>query len=143
MEVENALNMSNKAKLLKMYSVTGLSFFYRWYSLCGFDPVNDLVIDPMHVVLNMTKNKLELLLGRGQEQPVINQLELADALRCLWTPELRNGCVPTLTASSDQLHLGNRKTEEFIKFVKVSPFVLHSLIPKTNYDCFLLLHRIC
>lgn len=44
-EVENTLTMSHKAELSKKYGVTGVSVFYRWYSLCGFDPVNDLVID--------------------------------------------------------------------------------------------------
>ena len=34
------------------------------------------------------------------------------------------------------------KKKEFIKFVKVAPCILHSIIPKQQYDYFVLLHRI-
>ena len=37
---------SMKHELSKKY---GASIFYKWYHLCKFDPIRDLVIDTMHV----------------------------------------------------------------------------------------------
>ena len=73
--------------------------------------------------------------------------ELAYALSCVpWTSEFKDGQLPVVTGLCDHSckhHLGHRKTEEFIKFVKVAPCILHSVIPKQQYDCFVLLYRIC
>ena len=147
MEIENAITKSSRAELCKEYGITGVSAFYRWYTLCRFDPVRDFVIDTMHVVLNLARNELELLLGRDdgiRKENLINRPKLADALRYVkWTPELKNGRIPAITATSDPHHLGHWKTEEFVKFLKVAPFVLHTITSKPHYKCFLLLHRIC
>ena len=79
-EVDNAATASQKAALCKEYGITGVSIFYKWYNLCKFDPVKDLVID-MHVVLNLARNELEILLGRGnteKQRSIVNRSQLAD-----------------------------------------------------------------
>lgn len=79
LEVENAINKTNQAELSKLYGITGVCIFYKWYALCGFDPVNDLSIDTMHIVLNLVRSELELLLMTSNEDgsPVINRTSLA------------------------------------------------------------------
>ena len=100
-EVDNAFTTSRK-ELSKQYGVTVL---YRWFFLCKFDPVNDLVIDVMHVILNLVRTELELLLGRGNqldESRVVNRSKLADALKYVpWISELKDGRLPTIIGYSD------------------------------------------
>ena len=144
------MTKSRKKELSKQYGVTGVSVLYRWYFLCKFDPVNDLVIDVMHVILNLVRTELELLLGRGNqldESRVVNRSKLADALKYVpWISELKDGRPPTIIGYSDPVfkhHLGHWKTKEFMKFIKVAPYVLHTVAPKDRYYSFYLLHRIC
>ena len=53
-EVDNAINETRRKELSKNYGVTGVFIFYIWYHLCMFDHIHDdLVIDIMHLVLNL------------------------------------------------------------------------------------------
>lgn len=53
--------MAEWKRISKGSGVTGESIFYRLYDLCGFDPVQDLVIDAMHaIVLNLIRTELEV-----------------------------------------------------------------------------------
>ena len=146
LEVENALNKTHRAELSKQYGITGVCIFYKWYSLCGFDPVNDLSIDTMHVVLNLVRSELEKLLTctDANNSVLVDRTKLASALRYVpWTSELKDGRIPAITGGSDPTHLGHWKTEEFVKFALVAPYVLHSITSRPHYECFHILHRIC
>ena len=88
-------------------------------ALCGFDPVNDLSIDTMHVVLNLVRSELEKLLTctDANDSVSVNRTKLASALRYVpWTSELKDGRIPAITGASDPTDLGHWKTEEFVKF---------------------------
>lgn len=83
----------------------------------------------------------------ANESSLVDRIKLACALNhmpCGWTSELKDGCIPVITHSSDPNHLGHWKTEEFVKFAQDAPYVFHSITPKPSYGCFFfLLHRIC
>ena len=49
-EVDVASSDSQRKCLVKEHGVTGVSLFYRLYDLCGFSPVQDLVVDSMHAI---------------------------------------------------------------------------------------------
>lgn len=86
------------------------------YDLCGFNPVQDLVIDAMHaVVLNLVRTELlnHLLADLGPNDTVpsldrdptrgglLDKSDLAKALRKIeWTTELRDGRVPSISGDS-------------------------------------------
>jgi hypothetical protein len=99
----------------------------------------------MHaVVLNLIRSELEHhLLAEGGP---LKRADLAEALGYVqWTSELKDGRLPNVpqTYNRQSKHrLGHWKSEEFTKFATVAPYVLHSLIPKPAYECFLLLTRI-
>ena len=73
----------------------------------------------------------------ANESSLVNHIKLASALNHIpWTSELKDGCIPVITCSSDPNHLGHWKTEEFVKFAQDAPYVLHSITPKPSYGCF-------
>lgn len=158
-QVDNASSQAERTALVKQSGVTGVSPFYRLRVLCGFDPVQDMVVDSMHAIsLNLIRTELDHLLAdlganKGvsvenrdpQKGGLLDRKELACALSCVpWTAELKDERVPSVATgdSTSKHHLGYWKCEEFSKFVLVAPFVLSRLIPKPAYDCFLLLYRI-
>ena len=58
-EADAAATDTERRALTRSYGVTGESVFYRFFDLCGFDPVNDLVIDVMHsLCLNLIRLQL-------------------------------------------------------------------------------------
>ena len=144
--------MTERKRICKETGVTGESLFYRLYDLCKFDPVKDLTIDAMHaIVLNLIRTEASLLLadlGRNsllrpsERDPsnggVLDCQNLALALEKVeWTPELKDGRVPTFC--KDGQRLSHWKADEFSKFILVA---LRTLIPKKCYDCFCLLKDI-
>ena len=159
-EADAAATDTERRALTRSYGITGESIFYRFFDLCGFDPINDLVIDVMHsLCLNLIRSELEkhLLaeLGPNQSIPVLDRdtnlggvldrKDLSQSLKQVnWTTELRDGRVPTIceTAPSGKHKLGFWKAEEFGKFITVAPYVLRNIIPKNAYNCFILLNRI-
>ena len=77
-EADAAGSETERRSLTKTNGVTGESIFYSFFDLCGFDPVNDLVIDVMHsLCLNLIRPKLEkhLLaeLGANQSVPILDR----------------------------------------------------------------------
>ena len=149
---DRATTIAQRKRICKETGVTGESLFYRLYDLCKFDPVKDLTIDAMHAkVLNLMRTEASLLLADlGQNsslQPserdpsnggVLGCQSLALALEKVeWTPELKDGRVPTFC--KDGQRLSHWKAEEFSKFILVAPVMLRNLIPKKCYDCFCLL----
>jgi len=95
---------------VKEHGVTGVSLFYCLYDLCGFSPVQDLVVDSMHAIgLNLVQTELEyhLLLDLGSNKSchiserspqaggLVDRDDLATALGHVpWTTELKDGHVP-------------------------------------------------
>lgn len=92
---------TERKRISKETGVTGECIFFRFYDLCGFDPVKDLVIDAMHaVVLNLIRTELvnHLLadLGSNAAKPplerdprqggVLDRVHLAQSVRKVeWT----------------------------------------------------------
>lgn len=129
--------------------VTGESQLYTLYDLCGFDPVKDAVIDVMHALaLNLISTELKKrILAPLNENTGVNPTdrdpsiggvlvisELKPVLKLLkWTSELKEGRVPR------EQSVGFWKAEEFVKFALVAPFVLREIVPKSVYECFVLL----
>ena len=140
---DQASSKAHSKRLIREKGVTGETIIHRFYDLCQFDPVYDLVIDVMHAIaLNLVKSELKTHpLGRG----ILCKDKPAKALKCVqWTHELKDGRVASvsLSSSQDNRYLGHWKSEDYSKFVLVAPCVLHSLIPQDNYLCFMLLCRI-
>lgn len=152
MKVDSASSAAERKSLVREFGVTGVSSFYRLYTLCGFDPVHDMVVDTMHALcLNLIRSELEhrLLLDLGtnvdcaisdrspQIGGLLDRKDLACALDYVpWTTELKSGRLPFVGACNDpnsKHRLGHWKSEEFGKFALVAPFVLHSLVPKLAY----------
>lgn len=80
-----------------------------------------------------------------KEGGILERQDLAASSACVpWTCELKDGRVPhvTLSEPNGPHKLGFWKSEEFSKFAIVSPYVLHSRIPKSAYKCFTLLTKI-
>eukprot|EP00731_Ephydatia_muelleri_P006898 Em0003g1146a len=156
LQVDAATSEAERKRMSKETGVTGECIFYRLYDLCGFDPVNDLIIDAMHaMILNMVKTELEVHLladlGPNADLPIeertpalgglLDRKMLADALqRMEWTTEMKDGRIPRLNL---QYHgkgkLGHWKSEELGKFITIAPVILRGLIPKQAYNCFCLL----
>ena len=75
----------------------------------------------------------------ANESSLVDHIKLACALNHMpRTSELKDGCIPVITCSSDPNHLGHWKIEEFaiVKFAQDAPYVLHSITPKPSYGCF-------
>lgn len=101
-----ASSAAERKRISKETGVTGESIFFRLYDLCGFNPVQDLVIDAMHaVVLNLVRTELlnHLLADLGPNATVpsldrdptrgglLDKSDLAKALRKIWwSTELRD-----------------------------------------------------
>ena len=154
--VDSATSSAEKQRRVKETGVTGETIFYRFYDLCGFDPIHDLVIDVMHaLLLNLVRSEMEhhLLgdLGQNSTLPVtdrspaqgrlLSKREFASSLSALnWTVEMKDGRVPTVSQSGDCC--SGWTAEEFSKFILVAPVVLRGLIPQRAYESIFLLHRI-
>lgn len=144
-EADCAATRARKDEIRRDYGVIGESPLYSLYDLCLFDPVRDGVIDIMHALsLNLRiladlgdVNKSKLPMDRNpKEGGVLTSDELQFALNSItWTKELRSGRIPAVSGSG----LGHWKAEEYNKFSLVAPFVLRNLIPKSVYECFILL----
>ena len=48
--VDAASSTAERRRIAKETGVTGESIFFRLHDLCGFDPIQDLVIDAMHAI---------------------------------------------------------------------------------------------
>ena len=159
-QVDSAATESERKRLAREHGITGESIFYQLFDLCGFDPVKDMVIDAMHAVsLNLIRSELEKhLLAELCENSTVDAVDrdaevggllsrgdLAQSLKVMdWPTEFKDGRVPAICPSepSGPHKLGFWKSEEFSKLALVAPYVLHSIIPKKAYDCFVLLSDI-
>lgn len=57
-KVDNAMTVSERKRLQTETGVSGLSILCCLYDLYRFDPVQDMVIDRMHLTFNMLKREL-------------------------------------------------------------------------------------
>ena len=147
-----ATTVAERKRISKGSGVTGESIFYHLYDLCGFDPVQDLVIDAMHaIVLNLIRTELEVHLladlgANADQMPLerdskigglLDRTSLAKASDNVeWLTELKDGRVPSVANSYESKKLGHWKAEDLSKFIQVAPVVLHGLIPRKAYTCF-------
>jgi len=105
-------SVAEQKRITRDSGVTGECVFYRFTDLCASDPIRDLTIDVMHVViLNLVKTELEnhLLADLGPNASVaidssqgglLDQNDLVKSLsKVNWTTEHKDGWVPTLTPS--------------------------------------------
>ena len=155
-DVDSAATEAERKRRAKQGGVTGESILFQLYDLCGFDPVQDLVVDVMHsLTLNLIRSELEHHLLKdndtssldvaGVRRGLLERRELAEALgKVDWYMELRDGRVPRVcpTEPSGKHKLGHWKAEEFAKFAIVAPYVLRELIPVKAYQCFCILSTI-
>ena len=59
-EVDVASSDFQRKNVVMEHSVTCVSLFYCLYDLCGFSPVQDLVINSMHAIgLNLVRTELD------------------------------------------------------------------------------------
>ena len=150
-EVDSAATEAERKRLSKQGRVTGETILYKLYDLCGFDPVQDLVVDVMHsLALNLIRSELEQRLltdpdTTSSPDGLLQRRDLAEALgKVNWYTELRDGRIPQVSSSapSGKHKLGHWKAEEFTKFAIVAPYVLRHLISIEAYQCFCLLSAI-
>ena len=153
---DRATSATERKQICKEKGVTGESILYRLNDLCGFDPIQDLTIDAMHAItLNLVRTDLAHILAdlgpNSSLEPterdpanggLVNRQSLASAIQKVeWTPELKDGRVPTFC--KDAQTLSYWKAEEFSKFILVAHVVLRKLISRSAYECFCTLKDIC
>ena len=112
-EVDAATSSAVRQRKTTETGVTGETIFFRFYDLCGFNPVKDLVVDVMHaLLLNLVRSELEnhILGDLGQNSslrtedrlPVngglLSKKDLSHALAAVnWTVEMKDGRVPSIS----------------------------------------------
>ena len=106
----------------------GVSILFKLYELYGFDPVNDMVVDRMHMNFNMLKREFASYIltdmketsnrGVNGRDPAVGGLshkgDFEEALKAVcWTKEQKESGIPTYNSYTDSL--GGWKTDQYMK----------------------------
>ena len=125
---ENAQTQADRQKLQRESGVSGVSILFTLHKLYGFDPVNDMVIDRMHLCFNLLRkefiDKIWPDLGDNAAVSVNERIPTAgglidrgsfgEALEAVqWTREEKAKGVAKLKSLTDKL--GSWKSDEFVK----------------------------
>ena len=125
---DEAQNKTQRKRIQTETGVSGVSCLFELYHLYGFDPINDMTVDRMHLVFNMLKREfLDKLWANAEEKmnedvndrdPAVGGLllhgDFSDALKYVkWTTEQRATGVAKIKQLSDKL--GGWKHAEFFK----------------------------
>lgn len=126
--VENAQNQAEKHRLQRESGVSGVTILFTLHKLYGFDPVNDMVIDRMHLCFNLLRkefiDKIWPDIGGNAEISVNERIPAAGGLvdrgdfgkalgAVAWTREEKSRGVARLKSLTDKL--GSWKSDEFVK----------------------------
>ena len=125
---DEAQNKTERKKIQTETGVSGVSCLFELFRLYGFDPINDMTVDRMHLVFNMLKREfLDKLWSNAEENinedvndrdPAVGGLlvhsDFSEALKYVkWTTEQRASGVAKMKHLSDKL--SGWKHEEFLK----------------------------
>lgn len=125
---ENAQTQTERQKLQRESGVSGVTILFTLRKLYGFDPVNDMVIDRMHMCFNLLRkefiDKIWPDVGDNADVPVndrnpadgglVNREDFGRALDAVqWTREEKARGVARLKSLTDKL--GSWKSDEFVK----------------------------
>ena len=126
--MENAENQAERLRLQRESGVSGVSILYTLHKLYGFDPVNDMEIDRMHLCFNLLPkefiNKIWPDVADNADVPIndrtpmagglVDRDSFAEALNAMkWTREEKAKGVARLKSLTDKL--GSWKSDEFVK----------------------------
>ena len=126
--MENAPTQADRQTLQRDSGVGGVSILFTLHRLYGFDPVNDMVVDRMHLCFNLLKkeflDKLWPDLNDNADLPVnermpesgglLNGGDFGKALEAVkWCREEKARGVARLKSLTDKL--GSWKSDEFVK----------------------------
>lgn len=127
-QCDEALTTSQRKKIQTESGVSGVSCLFELHYLYGFDPINDMTVDRMHLVFNMLKREFLDKLWADVEKNInedVNQRDpdvgglllhgdFSDSLKCMkWTTEQRASGVAKMKHLTDKL--GSWKQAEFLK----------------------------
>ena len=151
-EVDNAMTLRERKRIQTDTGVSGVSILCRLYALYRFDPVQDMVIDRMHLTFNMLKRELidQIWVDMGENvgrsvncrDPtgggLIDRDDFSSALAVVnWPKEEKASGVARVTSLTDKM--GGWKSNDFKKFSSVAREVFAEKIPSRAYDCYMLL----
>ena len=63
---ENAVTKAEKQQIRLETGVSGVCVLFQLYTLCGFDPMKDLVVDRMHLTFNLMKKISVVYMARNE-----------------------------------------------------------------------------
>ena len=108
---------------------------FKLYDLYGFDPVNDMTVDRMHMNFNMLKRELSSHIMTDMKENssksindrdpdvggLIHKEDFERGLNAVcWTVEQRESGIPTYSSFKDTL--GSWKTDQYVKCVSYSSY---------------------
>ena len=125
---DNAISKREKDDIRLQTGVCGVSILFQLHTLCGFDPVHDLVVDRMHVTFNMLKKEFLVYiwadLDENAERDVnerdprigglVSRNDFKEHLKHVkWTKKQKASGVPSTKSLTDKL--GGWKADDFLK----------------------------
>lgn len=125
---DNAISKREKNEIRLQTGVSGVSILFQLHTLCGFDLVNDLVVDRMHLTFNTLKKEFLMYiwadLGENADRDIderdpsvgglVSRNDLKEHLEHVkWTKQQKASGVPSTKSLTDKL--GGWKADDFLK----------------------------
>lgn len=135
-EVEQEERKTVFENLSREIGFLGVSLLHRLNALYGFDVLQDLVFDAMHLVsLNIVKRRVQYWLSNG----ILDKEEFGERLKRMpWSKGYKVSRIP-----NDITKMGFWKVEEYQKLAfPASEFVLEGLLPAEEYEVWAPISRI-